>query len=321
MFYKRKIIFKKIKKNTNLKSIIYNNSTLNILSIDSFIVSPRQLNDKNNKIRENIVGAIINNKIPDEYYNHSSKWNLMKKNINDYINVLISQQHYELSVNTIRCVHMGGRKFNYDFNIIINETIYFNIELKFNASILNEAPQFVSPMKPSQYLTNSYEDFYYDNYLGLLSNKYNLLIPTKETYLDTIHSPSPECMEEYQQKYYKGCKKSSKYSGNENDIEFYEESKQLSKKSITDFIQKTDLNISKLSDYLKKSQKNKTYMLFKNNTFNIEKNNINNYQIKSYIKDPKKSSYIATTILGKKLKILLRWKNGNGIAFPAFQIS
>ena len=77
---KRKIIFKKkIKKKTNLQSIIYNNSTLNILSIDSFIVSSRQLNDMNNKIRENIVGAIINNKIPDEYYKHSSKWNLMKK--------------------------------------------------------------------------------------------------------------------------------------------------------------------------------------------------------------------------------------------------
>ena len=25
--------------------------------------------------------------------------------------------------------------------------------------------------------------------------------------------------------------------------------------------------------------------------------------------------------IGYKLKILLRWKNGNGIAFPAFQIS
>ena len=219
------------------------------------------------------------------------------------------------------CIHMGGRKFNYDFDIVINKTIYFNIELKFNASILSEVPQFVSPMKPSQYLTNSYEDFYYDNYLGILSYKYNLLMPTKETYLCSINSPSPECIDEYQKKYYKGCKNSSKYSEREDDIKFYEESKQLSKKSINDFIQKTDLNISKLSDYLRKSQKNKTYMLFKNNTFNIEKININNYEIKSYTKDPKKSSYIATTISGKKLKILLRWKNGNGIAFPAFQIS
>ena len=31
--------------------------------------------------------------------------------------------------------------------------------------------------------------------------------------------------------------------------------------------------------------------------------------------------YIATTKTGLKLKILLRWKNCNGIAYPAFQIS
>ena len=124
---KKKIIFKKIKKINNLQSIIYNNSTLNISSIDSFIVSSRQLNDMNNKIRENIVGAIINNKIPDEYYNYSSKWKLMKQKINDYINILIAQENNELSINTIKCIHMGGRKFNYDFYLVINDTIYFYI--------------------------------------------------------------------------------------------------------------------------------------------------------------------------------------------------
>lgn len=43
------------------------------------------------------------------------------------------------------------------------------------------------------------------------------------------------------------------------------------------------------------------------------------HQIESYIKT--KTSYIAKTTTNKKISILLRWKNGNGIAFPAFQIS
>jgi hypothetical protein len=32
------------------------------------------------------------------------------------------------------------------------------------------------------------------------------------------------------------------------------------------------------------------------------------------------NGYVATSESGSKIKILLRWKNGNGIAFPAFQI-
>lgn len=62
-------------------------------------------------------------------------------------------------------------------------------------------------------------------------------------------------------------------------------------------------------------------MLYKNGIIHLQNINSNNYEIISYKKDPKLQSYIATTKTGIKLKILLRWKNGNGIAYPAFQIS
>jgi hypothetical protein len=121
--------------------------------------------------------------------------------------------------------------------------------------------------------------------------------------------------------YYKGCKKSSKYSNNEYDIKFYEDAKRISKDSISSFIEQTELHIDKLSEYLKQTQKGKVYMLVKNNKFYIEHINIDDYEIKSYVKQPDKSLYIATTTTNHTLKILLRWKNGNGIAYPAFQIS
>ena len=53
----------------------------------------------------------------------------------------------------------------------------------------------------------------------------------------------------------------------------------------------------------------------------IKKDNSKNYEIISYIKEPELQRYVATTKTGIVLKILLRWKNGNGIAYPAFQIS
>ena len=42
-------------------------------------------------------------------------------------------------------------------------------------------------------------------------------------------------------------------------------------------------------------------------------------ELVSYEKD--RNRFIANNKQGEKIKILLRWKNGNGIAYPAFQIS
>ena len=79
--------------------------------------------------------------------------------------------------------------------------------------------------------------------------------------------------------------------------------------------------MSDLNTYLRSTQEGKNYMLYKNGVFKYEIVDIDHYEIVSVERAPERSSYIATTKTGKKMKILLRWKNGNGIAFPAFQIS
>ena len=60
-------------------------------------------------------------------------------------------------------------------------------------------------------------------------------------------------------------------------------------------------------------------MLYYKNKIYKEIIDNSNFEIISYEK--KNNSFIAITKTGIKLKILLRWKNGNLIAFPAFQIS
>jgi hypothetical protein len=205
--------------------------------------------------------------------------------------------------------------------LIINETISYNIEFKFNAQSVDEAPQFVSPMKPSQYLETSYEEYYYNNYLILLSNEFNLLLPDKTEYMHKIHSDKPKCMVEYQDKYYKESKGSSKYTKIEEDIKFYNRAKEVSKNSIKTFIENNNLKIDELTNYLLNTQTNKVYMLYKNGKIYLECINPENYEIVSYKKEPELQRYVATTKTGIELKILIRWKNGNGIAYPAFQIS
>jgi hypothetical protein len=91
------------------------------------------------------------------------------------------------------------------------------------------------------------------------------------------------------------------------------------------------LNIAKLSEYLRESQDGKVYMLFQpaamdmtgitGASITLQTVDPAHYTIVGCVKNPNKSRYECVSETGKKIKILLRWKNGNGIAFPAFQIS
>lgn len=303
-----------------LPPIQYNKLTITLCDINVFNdSSKRSKNDKNNKTRETIIQLIINNKIPSEYYKYSLQWKKLKESIDLFIQNLCSNKKIELL--TVTCVPKGGRLAHYDFKIIINGSIEFDIEFKYNASCVNDTPQFVSPMKPSQYLDGSYEEYYYDNYLVEACQKNNIPVPTKEEYLVQIHSPDPECVQLLQTKYYSGCKRSSKFSGDQNDIKFYEYMKKIAKDSIYNFISQYGVKKELLTKYLLNTQKNKYYMMYKDGLMNCETINLNNYIITDVVKDPKYCRYKATTKTGIQLKILLRWKNGNGIAYPAFQIS
>ena len=310
----------------NLKSLfglkpfstfIYNKEIISVKSINAFNVSSRCSNDKNNKTREHIIGALINNSVPENYF-VLAKWQTMKYNISNYINSLSSKPYIKVD-----CKNKAGRGNNYDFLIKLYYTqdTYdeYKVEFKFNASSLDKAPQFVSPMKPSRYLSSSYEEFYYTNYLHNLAAKANLTMPHKEIYLKHIHSNKPKCMAEYQDLYYKGCKTSSQYTGKQEHIDFYNYAKELSNTSISEFIKSNDLNTAVLSEYLLTSQANKIYMLYTNNTFIKQIINSDDYMLIAVIKHS--NSYECISVSGKKITVLLRWKNGNGIAFPAFQIS
>lgn len=282
--------------------------------------SKKQKNDKNNKKRERIIGSIINMTTPKIFFVKSLRWFNLKKEVDLYISKLATYNNI-IQIDNISCCIKAGRNNNYDFDIVINDIYQFDIEFKFNAKKIKEAPQFVSPMKLSQYLTNNYEEFYYDLYLVKLEEKYGMNIPEKEEYLSKVHSPNPKCLEHIQDKYYKGCEQSSKFTNNKDDIEFYNYMKKISKDSISDFVSKNYINIDKLNEYLKKSQKNKIYMLYKEKSLYFEEHNESDYLIKSCEKEPSLSRYKAKTVSGNTLKILIRWKNGNGVAFPAFQIS
>jgi hypothetical protein len=281
----------------------------------------RSSNDHNNKVRENIVNCMpyINEEFFDDP-NHGESWRKLKADFDCKMRIICPDYNF------YKIQHKAGRGHNYDYIISFfdkdkQKISEEKLEFKYNVSTIDEAPQFVSPMKPSQYLSQPFEEFYYDNYLITLLQQFGLDIPERNLYLKSIHNNKPVCMVAGQTLYYQGCKQSSKYNGTDEAIKFYQACNETSRECISKFVETTELDIDKLTQYLMTSQNKKNYLLYKNSEFNIQTSNIDDYIIVSYTKNPEKSRYEAITKTNKKINILLRWKNGNGIAYPAFQIS
>ena len=300
----------------------------------------RHQNDKNNKMREAIIGAIINGCVPAAYY-RTERWRELKTAVDGFLH------ECSAGYSRVECIHTAGRGHNYDFSVkffadgdtatttATTAASVCNVEFKFNASKVSDTPQFVSPMKPSQYLSASYEEYFYDTYLMIIAAAgASAAIPNRADWLKQIHNNAPVCVKELQDKYYAGCANSSQFTNAADDIAFYELCKKVSTESIRAFISEHDLDIVKLSQYLRESQDGKTYMLFQpaaasasasgpspGPVITLQRVDPADYNIVSCVKNPAKSRYECETQSGKKINVLLRWKNGNGIAFPAFQIS
>ncbi len=291
----------------------------------------RNQNDLNNKKRELIINLIINNQIPQDYYIKSRCWYRLRDRLHQYIDDLhlsVSSKNKNtngICYDKLVCKQKGGRGHHHDFILEFyypdDIMLQAKVEFKYGSNKVNNCPQFVSPMKPSQYLSNHFELDFYQQVLPQICSAQGVDIPPLEVYQKQIHNDKPECMLSIQQAYYRGAKQSSKFTGEQKDIEFYQLCNRLSKQHIQQFITQTDLSVDQLNSYIRGTQKDKYYMLYHNNQFHLEVVHPDCYQIETVKKNPNRFRYECETINGNRLNILLRWKNGNGVAFPAFQIS
>lgn len=286
----------------NLPPITSYKQTLHYDSIQKFYTcSPKNKNDNDNKIRECIIDAILNNKVPQDYYEYSPTWKNIRKLLLEFINKI-----YKSKINSISCISKGGRKYNYDFEFNINNNQIYKLEFKHNATKIDDCPQFSSPTHPSKFLDRNFEEFYYDNSLGQISDFAGLPKPDRNIYLKTIHSYDVECMKDYKEKF-------------DSDPAFKKFCGKIDEEAISKFINDSNLNIEALSEYLIDSQKNKIYMCYKDGCFYQDTMDESNFIIDSVIKKTKRC-FICKTQNGRKLEVRLRFKNGLGLQFPAFQI-
>jgi hypothetical protein len=253
-------------------------------------------NASDNKLRELIIAGIINKTVPDQWMNEDESWRHIRNEVIRYMGALVSKP--------VSCKIMAGRTFSYDF--LLNDSI--KVEFKYNCASIDTLPQFVQVSKLNRFLTASFEEFFYDNYLPRIAGHLNLPLPDKSTYVSQVNSLNPECLKEYKSKY-------------KADAVANKKCNELSKQGIQEFIRIADLNLPALSAHLLEKQTGKHYMLWNKDRFIHDQLTTDDYCLVSFVKDIVRYRYIVQTKSGRHLHVLLRWKNGNGIAHPAFQIS
>tara|TARA_B110000285_G_scaffold101252_1_gene115245 strand:- start:337 stop:1347 length:1011 start_codon:yes stop_codon:yes gene_type:complete len=282
----------------------------------------KNCNDKNNKKRESIIKSFARGNI----FPGSEPWSeLYNKFTHCMVSYLSPGQDQEYSYEIIG---KAGRTHHYDFLITFydgdkNFISEHKIEFKHNACHVNDCPQFVSPMYPSKFFDGSYEGVFYSDYLSDIFLKVGATKPLEEVYLKQIHKTTPDCMSTVQVAYYRGSPQSSKYTGLESDIDNYKFMKKQSALSIDKYLKTFTLDITKMNEYLLSSQKDKKYLLWSGSDFHYQEVDEDDYTIDSDIEVSiqNKNTLVYKTKSKKDIKIMLRWKNGNGVAFPALQIS
>ena len=287
-------------------------------------ISSKAGNDNSNKKREIIIDYLINNK--DKHLNDYKKQNELLYNQWEKLYVSLftwlgNNLNYNIN-DKISCVIRAGRKYSYDFEIKINEKPY-NVEFKFNAKSIYDIPQFLSLSTKSYIDSSLFLEGWYDNYLCPLLNKFKIPIPDKNTYLKQVNGAKPKCCINIKKIYDEGnIKNNKKYNGDINSINFCNECKELSKKHIISFIKNNNIFIDELNNKILISQMNKHFMLYKDGIFYYN-NPLNEDSLKiiKYDKLENEYKYRCYTKNNKIIDILLRWKNGNGIAYPALQLS
>ena len=300
------------------------------------VLSSRSENDGANKKREDIIIQIIEwislilfGDISQGplflFENHD--WKNLYGEIEEYLFTNIPGGYEKENIIFLKPKKFGGRRGNYDFSVIYGVNglpdHVRNIEFKFNVERVEDCPQFHSPFDPESYIISEipFTKFHYENYLCIYESFMEMNKPSYEEYKGQMkfsNIPTNQFLRECQKKYYAGSSGSSQYTGLQEDITFYELSKEISEESFERYFDICELNHERLTNIWLEKQKNKEYMLLKDGSLNYQKIDENAYKIVSVEK--KCPNFICRTENGKILEVRFRWKNGHGIAFPAFQV-
>ena len=298
--------------------------TTRVRDIELFHTTGRKgSNDRDNKIRENIITDLINkpgfvSSITSDTY-LACKWETLRQSLNEAITAITGD-----GATCIRIERKGGRRYNYDFELFFTRNGVEEsrkIEFKYGSSTVHQCPQFLSLYVSSHHLfksTDSYITHWHSNYLEsfLQTLGYDGAVPDLKSYGKTVNNTR------YKTPYQAHIKNIATSNA---PIDSFKQlmSKRIVNESIATYLQ--DIKHMKLDHIQSKllKQSDKIFLFCKDGKFRHSTLSIDSLTLdisKMYIKNT--NTVVIPTMDNRfKIEALLRWKNYKGCAGPAWQIA
>ena len=273
----------------------------------------REANDANNKMREQMVVALLNCSPQVE----DPAFDSLRGHTEAYVFKL--KNEYEISEDApVRATLMAGRRHNYDISLKIGPKT-FEVEFKYGASSVKDLPEFFNPAANKDYHQGeSYARFFYRTALAQVCSIYGLDLATY-----------PMTEDEYATKVHGTSKKPALFKAlYDAEKAGTEEQKAAKKKIVDESIEewlnqvKDKTDIAAISVGLKNSQTMKKFLLCKDGVFYSDSIPADALELTGAL-SVRKGKYLVleTKMPGTSVEMLLRWKNHAGILYPAWQIS
>ena len=269
----------------------------------------RNNNDSNNKLREVVITALWDP--PIEFINDSGfgkTWNDISQQFKKIVTKL-----YPYPFDSFKIMKKGGRKNHTDFvfkfvnnNELVHEEC---IEFKHGSKSISVTPQYLNlPEKFELIPHQSYPEYFYDKFISEICAFDNIEVPTKNQYMKYIHQNNYDKLPIFRD-----------LKDNENNNK--KEKTSIVKKSIDEYLKNyaENIDLNKLNIKIRETQ-NKKFILWDGYNFHIDQFSPDEMVVTSFNSIKNKNTIILNSNCKSKHHLLLRWKNHNGILYPAWQI-
>jgi len=270
----------------------------------------RAANDANNKKREHMILAILNN----DPRVAGAEWDGLRGRLNAWVGA--KKAELGLPADTPHnAILRAGRRYNWDFDLRLGAHT-LKCEFKFGATSVDSLPEFFNPAAKYDFHDgNYYARFFFKNYLRRVCELYNVPFTMSE--------------DEYWRKVHGNSKKPALFQAlydaeNNGTAEQKAQKKAIVDESISVWLEsvKEMTNIAAITAAFQKSQEGKCFLLCSANEFCSDKIEPEELVITGVI-EVRLGKYLVLQSAkpGTTHEMLLRWKNHAGILYPAWQIS
>jgi len=275
----------------------------------------RGKNDANNKLRENILLDISEEKIPEVFYEdetYGEKWIHIRDEFIPKLKGLCPEKF-----DSYKMTKKGERKFNYDFSVDYydSEKIVYSIEkleFKFGAKSIHLHPQIYQKNTNWDIQDKQYHDYFYDHGLPhiLALDPQSPPIIERELYNKLVMNTNPKCHPFFE------------YLRRAEELESVKR-KAIVKKTIADYLKEYGpaINLEKFGKTMMETQSGKQYVLYDptSKKFYLDRAD---FSVDSLVFGGVVKNNTIVVNSGKyKFGLLLRWKNRQGVLHTAWQVS